>query len=80
MPTYSYVCHHCHQETEAFQKITDDPLVHCAHCKKDALVRGIGGGSATFQFQGKGFYINDYKKSSDTCCPCGKKEKKCSQE
>jgi predicted nucleic acid-binding Zn ribbon protein len=59
---------------DAFQKITDDPLLICPACGKDSLEKGIGGGSASFQFKGSGFYRTDYKKSTSdpSCCPCGK--------
>jgi putative FmdB family regulatory protein len=63
---------------EAFQKISDDPLQSCPQCGQDALNRGIGGGSVSFQFQGKGFYLTDYKKTGvSSCCPCGKDKKDC---
>jgi putative FmdB family regulatory protein len=81
MPTYGYLCEQCKQEFDAFQKISDDPLKQCPHCHQMTLVRTIGGGSASFNFKGEGFYLNDYKKTSkdvtpksDSCCPCGKKE------
>ncbi|HSX12177.1 MAG TPA: FmdB family zinc ribbon protein, partial [Rhabdochlamydiaceae bacterium] len=77
MPTYGYQCTHCSHQMDAFQKITDDPLTQCPQCKKSTLQREIGGGSASFQFTGNGFYLTDYKKSKDpksSCCPCGKKE------
>lgn len=75
MPTYDYHCENCDHKLEAFQKITDEPLKECPQCHKYSLVKGIGGGSATFQFQGNGFYLTDYKKekpASSACCPCGK--------
>ena len=82
MPTYDYTCSHCRQQMEAFQKITDEPLVECPECKRNALQRGIGGGQASFQFKGKGFYITDYKQTpapkSGECCPCGKNKDPCS--
>lgn len=79
MPTYDYTCSSCCHKLEAFQKITDEPLKTCPSCKQEALVRGIGGGNALFQFKGKGFYETDYNKKPSTgsgegpsCCPCGK--------
>lgn len=62
MPTYSYTCASCCQSIEAFQKISDEPLVSCPSCGQDTLKRGIGGGSVSFRFQGSGFYLTDYKK------------------
>ncbi len=81
MPTYEYKCASCGHALEAFQKISDEPLKECPQCKKTTLQRGFGGGSATFQFKGKGFYITDYKqstsKSEASCCPCGKNKGSC---
>ncbi len=81
MPTYPYHCNTCHQECEAFQKITDVPLTRCPNCGSESLKRGIGGGNAVFQFQGNGFYKTDYKSPSSGqtthCCPCGKDKGNC---
>jgi putative FmdB family regulatory protein len=81
MPTYQYTCEKCQHTLEAFQKITDGALTKCPACQSDSLKRGIGGGSATFQFKGDGFYITDYKKGSSdpssSCCPCDKTEGSC---
>jgi putative FmdB family regulatory protein len=78
MPTYSYRCTSCKHELEAFQKITDEPLVICPKCEKHSLERGFGGGQALFQFKGSGFYQTDYKKCKPdgSCCPCEKKTKR----
>jgi len=73
MPTYDYHCEACEHTLEAFQKINDEPLRSCPACKKDALKRGIGGGSATFRFLGEGFYINDCKSSAGCSPECGDK-------
>ena len=50
----------------------------CPKCGKESLKRGIGGGSAVFQFQGSGFYETDYKKGGNSaCCPAGKDKGSC---
>lgn len=77
MPTYDYSCEKCGHTLEASQKITESPLRTCPMCSQPTLVRGVGGGSATFRFMGDGFYITDSKKecpNSSTCCPCKDKE------
>lgn len=85
MPTYEYHCISCEHTCDTFQKITDDPIIQCPNCKKEALRRGPGGGIGLL-FKGKGFYITDYKKNppkekiKSESCPCGKKEQACSQE
>ncbi len=65
MPTYTYRCKNCSYEFEELQKVTEEPLVQCPSCKKDTLIRIIEGG-AGLVFKGSGFYLTDYKKSSDT--------------
>lgn len=88
MPTYEYICEACGQKHEAFQKISDKPLVECPHCKASALKRGFGGGFGV-SFQGSGFYSTDYQKGAPIkpqedkktppaqetkgCCACGPK-------
>jgi putative FmdB family regulatory protein len=78
MPTYDYECEACGDAFETYQKISAEPLRLCTHCGKENLVRKVGGGRATLQFRGKGFYRTDYayeeKDSSTGCCPCGKKQ------
>lgn len=81
MPTYEYRCTQCGNHTEKMQSIKAEPLKTCPTCGKEALLRGPGGGIG-LTFQGSGFYINDYKKklpaekktTTNSCCPCGKKE------
>lgn len=78
MPTYDYHCSNCGHKMEAFQKITDHPLVKCPKCSEDKLRRGPGGGIG-LSFTGSGWYKTDYAPAkSDTetkCCPCGKTNK-----
>jgi putative FmdB family regulatory protein len=64
MPTYHYRCKSCSHEFEEIQKFSDDPLVKCPACRKNKLVRIIGG--AGLVFKGSGFYLTDYKKASGT--------------
>ncbi|MFN0065927.1 MAG: FmdB family zinc ribbon protein [Chlamydiales bacterium] len=77
MPTYDYTCSACGYQMEASQKITEKPLLTCPRCDKEALRRGVGGGSALFRFKGSGFYITDYpkdgvEKGSCENCSCSK--------
>ncbi|MBI5346347.1 MAG: zinc ribbon domain-containing protein [Chlamydiae bacterium] len=79
MPTYSYHCEKCLHKFEAFQNINDETLKECPKCKAVSLKRGFGGGSATFQFKGDGFYVNDYKKGpKNPSCEGCKNSQKCS--
>jgi len=65
MPTYEYQCKRCKHRFEAFQSITDKPLVKCPACGKRVLERLIGGGAGII-FKGSGFYVTDYKRGSPT--------------
>jgi putative FmdB family regulatory protein len=60
MPTYEYVCNHCGEEHEAFQRMSEDPLVTCPACAQPALKRKIGLGAGII-FKGGGFYETDFK-------------------
>lgn len=78
MPTYAYRCQECDHAFDAFQKITESPLIDCPDCKKNTLAR-IPSGGIGLAFKGSGFYITDYAsdkkpaqpKASQECCPCG---------
>ncbi len=62
MPTYLYRCKSCLYEFEELQKISAESLKTCPSCKKEMLIRIIGGGGGLV-FKGSGFYQTDYKKS-----------------
>ncbi len=63
MPNYDYRCTSCGKMSEAFQKITDEPLVTCPNCQSNTLQRGPGGGIGLV-FSGSGFYSTDYNPST----------------
>ena len=63
MPTYQYECEACGHEFEELQSMTEAKFTKCPKCKKNKLVRLIGGGSGMI-FKGSGFYETDYKKKS----------------
>lgn len=60
MPTYEYQCKACGHELEAFQKMTDAPLIECPKCNQQTLTKLISG--AGFQLKGSGWYVTDYSK------------------
>jgi putative FmdB family regulatory protein len=63
MPFYDYECENkdCKHTFEEFQSIVASKLKTCPKCKKDTLVRLIGGGVG-FILKGDGFFANDYPK------------------
>jgi putative FmdB family regulatory protein len=63
MPTYEYRCRFCHQITDAFQRMSDAPLLTCPHCGKDGLERIVSGGAGVI-YKGEGWYVTDYSKRS----------------
>lgn len=63
MPTYEYRCKFCHQVSDAFQRMSDAPLLKCAHCGKDGLERVVSGGAGVI-YKGEGWYVTDYSKKS----------------
>ena len=92
MPHYDYECEDCGYNFEAFQQMTDKPLIECPKCK-GSVRRLIGTGSGLI-FKGTGFYVTDYKrnrdeskkeaksspeKSSKSCPSCSSKSKETSQ-
>lgn len=63
MPTYEYECLECKHRFNVFQSITEDAIKSCEKCGKS--VRKVFG-AAGIIFKGKGFYVNDYKNSSNS--------------
>lgn len=61
MPTYSYICESCKHEFETFHAISVR-LKKCPMCKKEQLIRLIGGNQGGVRFKCKGFYTTDYQK------------------
>jgi putative FmdB family regulatory protein len=63
MPTYEYRCHFCHKVSDAFQRMSDAPLVKCPYCRKEGLERIVSGGAGVI-YKGEGWYVTDYSKKS----------------
>jgi putative FmdB family regulatory protein len=61
VPIYEYKCSKCGEVFEAFQKITDQPLTECKHCRGrvEKLIS-----QSSFQLKGSGWYLTDYAKKS----------------
>ena len=59
MPTYEYKCSHCSHALEAFQKISDEPLMDCPECGQPTLRRLIS--ASSFRLKGTGWYVTDFK-------------------
>ena len=63
MPTYDYRCEACSHTFDAFQRMSDEPLVECPDCGEQSLRRLIGSGAGII-FKGSGFYETDYRGDS----------------
>lgn len=61
MPLYEYRCNKCEKTFEVLQKINEDPVTECIHCRGD-VEKLIS--VSSFQFKGSGWYITDYKSKS----------------
>ena len=73
MPIYEYQCSNCGHKLDELQTMSEPPLVKCPNCGKDTLKRLIGGGAGLI-FKGSGFYLTDYKKSSEKQKPSAQKK------
>ena len=60
MPIYGYVCKNCEHMLDAWQKISDDPLVDCPECGEPQLRRQLS--APRFRLKGTGWYETDFKK------------------
>jgi putative FmdB family regulatory protein len=68
MPIYEYECAKCGHQTEVWQRITDQSVTKCEHCK-GKMRRLIS--QSTFHLKGTGWYVTDYssKKGTDAKKP-----------
>jgi putative FmdB family regulatory protein len=62
MPIYEYQCQSCGKQTEALQKMSDEPLLDCPHCGESALKKKVS--AAAFRLKGGGWYETDFKTGS----------------
>ncbi|HFQ80614.1 MAG TPA: zinc ribbon domain-containing protein [Desulfobacterales bacterium] len=63
MPIYEYECENCHEITEAWQHLADEPLTSCPKCS-GALKKLIS--RSSFQLKGGGWYADGYCSTSNT--------------
>ena len=58
MPIYEYACAKCEREFEVEQRITDDPVKTCPHCRSRRVKRLIS--RTSFVLKGSGWYSDLY--------------------
>ena len=58
MPIYEYLCDKCEREFEAEQRITEDPIRSCPHCRSRKVRRLIS--QTSFVLKGGGWYSDLY--------------------
>jgi len=61
MPIYEYACDKCKTEFEVEQRITDEPVKSCPHCKSRKIRRLIS--RTSFVLKGGGWYSDLYASS-----------------
>jgi putative FmdB family regulatory protein len=66
MPIYEYECPSC-GEFEVTQRITEEPLKRCPHCKKRNVRKLMS--NTSFQLKGSGWYITDYARKGGASGP-----------
>ncbi len=77
MPIYEYECTSCGKVFEIFQKIVDEPLKECLHCKGH-VHRLIS--NCSFQLKGSGWYVTDYKSPVEAARGNGGKKAEAKEE
>jgi putative FmdB family regulatory protein len=63
MPIYEYECTKCGHQTEVWQRITDQSVTKCDHCK-GKMSRLIS--QSSFHLKGTGWYVTDYASKKGT--------------
>ncbi len=58
MPIYEYACEKCGREFDAEQRITDDPVKSCPHCRSRRVKRLIS--QTSFVLKGGGWHADLY--------------------
>ena len=63
MPIYEYECTQCGHQTEVGQRITNQSVTKCEHCK-GKMRRLIS--QSSFHLKGTGWYVTDYASKKGT--------------
>jgi putative FmdB family regulatory protein len=63
MPIYEYECTKCGHQTEVWQRITNQGVTKCEHCK-GKMRRLIS--QSSFHLKGTGWYVTDYASKKGT--------------
>jgi len=61
MPIYEYLCDKCEREFEVEQRIIEDPIRSCPHCRSRKVRRLIS--QTSFVLKGSGWYSDLYSSS-----------------
>lgn len=64
MPVYEYACEKCEREFEVEQRITEDPLKTCPHCRSRRVKRLIS--QTSFVLKGGGWHSDLYSAPKDS--------------
>ena len=74
MPIYEYKCQNCGHYFEVLQRISEEPLIACPECKKNALKKLVS--APNFRLKGGGWYETDFKKENQKNLAEKQEEKK----
>jgi putative FmdB family regulatory protein len=64
MPSYTYHCEKCGHEFEKYQTFSEEPLIVCPKCHKEALRKVYK--PALVVFKGSGYYVTDHKSAKSS--------------
>lgn len=70
MPIYEYRCDKCEREFEVEQRITEDPIRSCPHCRSRKVRRLIS--QTSFVLKGGGWYSDLYSSGKSKADGAGK--------
>jgi putative FmdB family regulatory protein len=73
MPIYEYLCARCEREFEVEQRITDEPIRSCPHCRSRKVRRLIS--QTSFVLKGGGWYSDLYSSSKSKSEPAAAESK-----
>jgi putative FmdB family regulatory protein len=63
VPLYEYRCKQCNHHFEKIQKFSDEPILVCPNCGRQAVEQLLS--APAIQFKGSGWYVTDYARKGN---------------